>query len=60
MPPKMSWCFHAPRELLVQSEANSYSTAIENHDFITLDWTDGLDYGLNSGLKLGLNFSNLH
>ena len=26
--------FHALRELLVQSEANSYSTAIANHDFM--------------------------
>ena len=40
MPPKIFWCFRALRELklLVQSEANSeansYSTAIENHDFM--------------------------
>ena len=37
MPPKIFWCFHALRELLVQSEANNYSTAIaptENHDVI--------------------------
>ena len=34
MPPKFFWCFHALRELLVQSEANSYSTALENHDFM--------------------------
>ena len=34
---KIFWCFHALRELLVQSEANSYSTAIENlHDFMPL------------------------
>ena len=34
MPPKIFWCFHALRKLLVQSEANSYSTAIENHDIM--------------------------
>ena len=34
MAPKIFWCFHALREFLVQSEANSYSTAIENHDFM--------------------------
>ena len=32
MVPKFFGCFHALRELLVQSEANSYSTAIENRD----------------------------
>ena len=34
MSPKFFWCFRALRELLVQSEANSYSTVIENHDFM--------------------------
>ena len=32
MPPNFFFAFS--RELLVQSEANSYSTAIENHDFM--------------------------
>ena len=39
MPPKFFWCFHALRELLAQSEANNYSTAIastENHHDLIL------------------------
>ena len=34
MATKLFWCFHDLKELLVQSEANSYSTAIENRDFM--------------------------